>query len=203
MTTYYTTNDLLFRRTRIAQCLTDQIDDITNHCFYGELLCCEELTELEYVSASLEFISCYTPVTIEITFDVPSALGFSITVGDTVTDTTGGGTGTVTVVDTDTITIEVTIEGIWLDGDSVTFTGGSTTIESDPVEETDDGIVNCLTEAQLDNIFNNIADITGLCFPDKGATFSNTVWSAQEEYLTDENGDFITIESEEIIITTG
>jgi hypothetical protein len=33
-----------------------------------------------------------------------------------------------------------------------------------------DGVNNCLTEAQMDNLFINIQEITGMCFPTKGET---------------------------------
>jgi hypothetical protein len=35
----------------------------------------------------------------------------------------------------------------------------------------DDGEINCLTEAQADNIFDNIEEITGLCFAPKGRVY--------------------------------
>ena len=105
MATYYNTNDLLIRRLRTAEWLTNQITEVTNSSFYGELMCCEDLIQLEYVSAALEAIECYTPIT----------------------------------------------------------------------EEDEDGVDNCLTEEQLDDFFNNIVDITGLCFPDKGQTYNSEV----------------------------
>jgi len=37
--------------------------------------------------------------------------------------------------------------------------------------ETEDGVDNCLTELNLDNFFNNVTDITGLCFLPKGSTY--------------------------------
>ena len=130
---YYNSNDLLFRRIRIAQWLSNQIDSVTNHSFYGELMCCEELSELEYVSASLEAIECYTPIT----------------------------------------------------------------------TEAEDGVSNCLTEEQLDNIFNNIVDITGICFSDKGITYNNNIWSKSTSvFLVDEFGNPI-LTNEDLILITG
>jgi len=36
----------------------------------------------------------------------------------------------------------------------------------------EDGVNNCLKEAQLDTIFNKVEEITGLCFLAKGTTYS-------------------------------
>lgn len=38
---------------------------------------------------------------------------------------------------------------------------------------TEDGIVNCLTEVEIENIFSNIASITGLVFPPKGTSYGD------------------------------
>ena len=132
MATYYNTNDLLVRRVKIAQWLTDKIENISNHSFYGELMCCEELMEIQYVSACLEAIECYTPIT----------------------------------------------------------------------DDDDDGVDNCLTEEQLDNIFNNIVDITGLCFPDKNQTYNSNIWSESISSLTDNNGDNVN-DTDDASIQTG
>lgn len=37
--------------------------------------------------------------------------------------------------------------------------------------EDQDGVDNCLTESQLDSFFNNITEITGMCFLPKGSTY--------------------------------
>ena len=130
--TFYNTNDLLIRRVKTAQWLTDQITEVTNSSFYGELMCCEDLIQLEYVSAALEAIECYTPIT----------------------------------------------------------------------DEDEDGVNNCLTEEQLDDFFNNIVDITGLCFPDKGQTYDSNVWTSSTITLTTNTASGVTTSSGVTISTT-
>lgn len=44
----------------------------------------------------------------------------------------------------------------------------------------EDGINNCLTEAEADKIFNNITEITGLHWQGKGVTYRNQLVEADE-----------------------
>jgi len=98
---YYTSNDLLVRRVWMADWICDQMDKIAKQICYGELVPQAFNMNFQYVSASLQAVECYSPIT----------------------------------------------------------------------TEAQDGVDNCLTEALLDKFFNNITDITGLCFLPKGSTY--------------------------------
>jgi len=63
-TIFYTSDDLLVRRTAIARWICNQVSKLINHFSYGELLFQEESMNLQYIIASLEAISCYTPITV-------------------------------------------------------------------------------------------------------------------------------------------
>ena len=39
--------------------------------------------------------------------------------------------------------------------------------------DAEDGVANCLTEAQLDSFFDNVTEVTGLCFLPKNSTYRN------------------------------
>ena len=56
-----------------------------------------------------------------------------------------------------------------------------------------DGVDNCLTEAQLDKLFNNVTTITGICWQPKGITYRNAPTNPTEDgAICDSAGDPIT-----------
>ena len=99
---FYTANDLLVRRVKMAEWICSQLKKFVNYYHYGQSISRECIMHQEYMVALLESIECYTPITLT----------------------------------------------------------------------AEDGVNNCLTEAKLDKVFNNVEDITGLCFLAKGTTYS-------------------------------
>tara|TARA_R110002126_G_scaffold127296_1_gene269489 strand:- start:5971 stop:6435 length:465 start_codon:yes stop_codon:yes gene_type:complete len=67
----------------------------------------------------------------------------------------------------------------------------------DPVSsELEDGVINCLKESQLDKLFNNVSNITGLCWQPKGITYVNQInQSIEAGEITDTAGDPISTTS--------
>jgi hypothetical protein len=112
---FYTANDLSYRRSSLIQLLSSlPANKVTNHYFYGNPMtgCC--LKQIEYLTACMEVIECYTPIT----------------------------------------------------------------------SEDEDGETNCLEEADLDSIFDNISKLTGICFQPKGTTYNETVPDEETTTLT-------------------
>ena len=59
--------------------------------------------------------------------------------------------------------------------------------------EAEDGVINCLKESQLDKLFNNVSNITGLCWQPKGITYIGQIDQPTEAgEVTDTAGDPIT-----------
>lgn len=62
--------------------------------------------------------------------------------------------------------------------------------------EDEDGVNNCLTEAEAEQIFENISKITGLCWQEKGVTYRNQpvepdCYGIITENVTLTNGDYL------------
>ena len=99
---FYTSDDLLVRRTAMAGWICSQLKKFVNYYHYGTTIKADCLIKHQYVTALLEAVECYTPITLT----------------------------------------------------------------------AEDGVNNCLTEAKLTKIFDNVEEITGLCFLPIGTTYN-------------------------------
>ena len=99
---YYTSDDLLVRITSMANWICDQLNKFVNYYHYGTTIKADCLIKHQYVTALLETVECYTPITLA----------------------------------------------------------------------AQDGVDNCLTEANLDTLFDKVEEITGLCFLPIGTTYN-------------------------------
>lgn len=99
---YYTSDDLLIRRTAMANWICSQLEKFVNYYHYGSIIKKDCIIKHQYITALLETVECYTPITLA----------------------------------------------------------------------AQDGVDNCLTEAKLTKIFDNVEEITGLCFLPMGTTYS-------------------------------
>ena len=60
---FYTSDDLLVRRTGMAEWICSKMHKFVNHYHYGSLLEADCLIKHQYITALLEVVECYTPIT--------------------------------------------------------------------------------------------------------------------------------------------
>jgi len=60
---YYTSDDLLARRTAMAQWICSQMRKFVNYYHYGSIIERDCIIKHQYITALLEAVECYTPIT--------------------------------------------------------------------------------------------------------------------------------------------
>lgn len=61
---FYTINDLLVRRTGMANWICNQLNKFVNYYHYGTIIKADCLIKHQYITALLEAVECYTPITL-------------------------------------------------------------------------------------------------------------------------------------------
>jgi len=60
---FYTSDDLLVRRTGMADWICSQLKKFVNYYHYGSTIEADCLIKHQYITALLEVVECYTPIT--------------------------------------------------------------------------------------------------------------------------------------------